>query len=244
MSTELKITRLQGSSFAEYSRLREVFDLVNRVFMDSFKKNPRVIKPTGLRFDSVQQMVEEIGPNAIMFVMSTEKLIETSSDGEGTIIAIAGYKPWASNPLVQKRYDEERRRVLGAIEMSEEQVDLKPKQDLGHNRSENTQVDDDDHAQSLCLEVINVVVEPAWQKHGLASQLLQAITEEINEKPKALPDDHQKIRLFVRTAKEINEDYWARKGFRTCGVRFFEPGMYGSEDGFHIVDMSRELAIT
>ena len=50
-----------------------------------------------------------------------------------------------------------------------------------------------------------------------------------------------KIMLLLSTMQELNEHYYAKRGWVTTGVQRFGPGTMGSRDGFGVVEMGRVI---
>ncbi len=97
----------------------------------------------------------------------------------------------------------------------------------------------DDEAESEKFELVVVAVDPTLQKKGLASRICAEVEAELKEKVRK--EGKKKLRLMIRTAKENNEAYWTRKGYRVVGETKFPPGNYGSKTGFTVLDMQRVI---
>ncbi len=98
----------------------------------------------------------------------------------------------------------------------------------------------------ISMEIVTVVTSPNWQGHGLASRLVRQITEEVNARAREAEAEKRKpiFQLMLRTVKEVNETFWSKMGFRTIRSNFSEPGLSGSTEGFHLLEMVREHVIT
>lgn len=52
-----------------------------------------------------------------------------------------------------------------------------------------------------------------------------------------------KIRLMLSTMQDLNETYYAKRGWTTTAVRRFPPGTSGSRDGFGVVEMGKVVSL-
>ena len=50
------------------------------------------------------------------------------------------------------------------------------------------------------------------------------------------------VQLRLSTIREINEDFWLKRGFTVSGEKTHPIGTYGSKTGFTTVEMFRVLA--
>lgn len=89
------------------------------------------------------------------------------------------------------------------------------------------------------FEVVAVAVDPSRQKSGLASRLCGELELELKEKARMA--GNKRVSLMVRSG--TNEEYWARKGYRTVGEMTFPIGAMGSKTGFSIFDMERMVEV-
>ena len=244
MSTEkasykFKIVRLDARELADYQRLPDVRAMINHGFADSISKYPRLFGPEERRFQSEEQILDELGFGGVLFLVLLADPAEPSTEcGQGEIVATAGYKPYERKWLLHTRYSEERKRVLGTGERRNmNEADIPAIQEVLESLQQVELT-----TNCLCVEVIAVVTSPKWRGHRLASQLLIRITEEMNARAiEAKTDDHRaEFKLMVRTTREINEAFWEKLGFRTVSERLLEAGLLRSTKGFHLVEMVRE----
>lgn len=49
--------------------------------------------------------------------------------------------------------------------------------------------------------------------------------------------------LMLSSMQELNESYYAKRGWQTTGVRRFPPGTMGSRDGFGVVEMMKIVSL-
>ena len=242
VSPEFRIQRLDAQELAEYSRLSELLATINHGFGDSKAKHPRILRPKGERFESQEQFLNELGSDVVLFLTTVRTSDWTSETGKETIVATASYKPYESAWLLQSRYDAERKRVFGtAVGRNMTKDDVPAVQEALEAHTKEKSQDD-----IMRMEIVVIVTSPEWQGHGLASQLLTKITDEVNARAKDVTAEERQpiFKLLVRTAKEINEPFWKKMGFRTIDSRFFEAGLFGSVEGFHLVNMVRQHEVS
>ena len=65
----------------------------------------------------------------------------------------------------------------------------------------------------------------------------EADAEETKEKAKG------ELLLMLSSMQELNESYYAKRGWQTTGVRRFPPGTMGSRDGFGVVEMMKVVSL-
>lgn len=243
------IKRLDAEELANFPRLSELYHMINRAFRDDSEKHPEILRPKEERFNSEQQLLDELGSDIVLFLMREEVEREDNRTSLGRIVATGSYKPYKEKWLLQDRYDAEWSRVFGTSdtakpkETGEPAVDLSSDNNSALSDASKTQTSDEGQTDALAMEIVAVVVAPEWQRHGLASQILQAIAEEVQNRARTNDDRNPKPKLWARTAKEINEPFWKRQGFKTVEARFFEAGLFGSVKGFHLVTMVKELDV-
>ena len=51
------------------------------------------------------------------------------------------------------------------------------------------------------------------------------------------------VLLMLSSMQELNEAYYAKRGWQTTGVRRFPPGTMGSRDGFGVVEMMKVVSV-
>ena len=110
-------------------------------------------------------------------------------------------------------------------------------------------------------EILAMAVTPELQGRGIASQLLNLTIETIRAQVKEEQlsgivekgkEDGEgkvirkgeggeggKVKILLSTLKELKEEYYKRKGWKTTHERRFPAGVGGSEAGFGVVDMVR-----
>ena len=65
----------------------------------------------------------------------------------------------------------------------------------------------------------------------------EADTDQTKEKAKG------ELLLMLSSMQELNESYYAKRGWQTTGVRRFPPGTMGSRDGFGVVEMMKVVSL-
>ena len=98
-----------------------------------------------------------------------------------------------------------------------------------------------DDSDMLKFEIAAVATDVHWQGKGLANQLFATIVEEVREKARAA--GKEKFRLMVRTIREVNGEYWGRKGFTVLHETDFRAGSFGSKTGFIGLEMFRDHTV-
>ncbi|KAL8672654.1 MAG: hypothetical protein Q9168_002895 [Polycauliona sp. 1 TL-2023] len=232
------------------SELRSLWEFANSAFAHSAAQYPEMGFTEGKRFEQPSDFTEEMGIDGVTFIH-----YHTSSSpgdiGNATIVATAGCKPWSSALKLDER-----------VKRMREEREARDKEPANAPESSNAGFYTKEHEEQLLKqieklgpsnhsqeqdgiprwEVMTVCVHPDWQKRGLADKLLGNVAEEVSSRVKSSgkgPD----FKLMVRTMKEINERYWLSKGFKSVSERFFEPGLFGSPTGFHLLDLSRDHRI-
>ncbi|KAK3174374.1 hypothetical protein OEA41_001618 [Lepraria neglecta] len=157
-------------------------------------------------------LVDDMGADGITFVT----LATTEEQEDPEPIATTGYKSWSDVWKLAARID-------GGFTVTDFPQKGKILDDVPR------------------FEIVAVAVDPRFQLHGLASQLLVKATEEIVEVVKV--GGASMVRLKVRTIKEINEGYWTKTGFTTLREMRFDVGTAGSSTGFSSLEMFRDHSV-
>lgn len=112
-----------------------------------------------------------------------------------------------------------------------------------------------EHAGLPKWEILVTVVDVKLQGRGLAQQLMDITIGEIRrrvaaqqrgtaregDKIEESEGSRGQILLLLSTMQELNEGYYAKRGWTTTGLRRFEKGTMGSRDGFGVVEMMRVI---
>lgn len=108
-------------------------------------------------------------------------------------------------------------------------------------------------------EILAMAVSPELQGRGIASQLLDATVRTIRERVRetnlsaleagigegggAGGEKGGRVKILLSTLKELKEEYYVRKGWKSTHERRFPAGVGGSEEGFGVVDMIRIVSL-
>jgi GNAT superfamily N-acetyltransferase len=97
--------------------------------------------------------------------------------------------------------------------------------------------------QSEGWELSLMAVDPSSQRQGLASLLMNLVEGELKRRfvldraERGLPD--LKLVMLLTTCKEVNWDFYVRRGYQLDYETYFGPGWLGSSTGYHVVHMSK-----
>ncbi|KAL8771606.1 MAG: hypothetical protein Q9209_003049 [Squamulea sp. 1 TL-2023] len=250
MDYHFRIKRIRANDLVETPELRSLWEFMNYAFAHSAQQYPEMGVSEGKRFEQPSDFTKEMGIDGVTFIHYASS--SGDPNGNGTIIATAGCKPWSPAMKLDervKRMKEEReareKEPANAQERGNDSFYTKEHEDqlLQQIEKLGPMTDDDEQDDIPRWEVMTVCVHPEWQKKGLADRLLEKVAEEVSSQVKSL-NQGPEFKLMVRTMKEINEKYWLSKGFKPMREMFFEPGLFGSPTGFHIVDLSRDHRTT
>ncbi|KAI4132989.1 MAG: hypothetical protein LQ338_000457 [Usnochroma carphineum] len=246
MHNETEIERILSKGLSNTSKLKSLWAFVNDAFLDNMRQYPQLGFQEAKRYEQPEDFIEEMGPNGVTFIQYASESRE--SDGSAKIIATAGCKPWNKASKLDERVQRMRRERV-AREMSStdgpnrdsEGFYTKAHEDQLLQQLEKvgpmTHDDGDDSVPRW--EVMTVCVHPERQKQGLAGKLMKMVTEEVASQVKSQGKGPE-FKLVVRAMKETNEKYWVGKGFKIVAEKCFEPGLFGSPTGFHIVDLTQD----
>lgn len=101
----------------------------------------------------------------------------------------------------------------------------------------------------IAWELKLMVVEPQVQNQGVASKLLSIIEAEVQRRARAIGEARadrgespvKETQLKLSTIREINEEFFLKKGFKVVGEKKHPPGTYGSKTGFTTSDLVKVL---
>ncbi|KAL8780820.1 MAG: hypothetical protein Q9213_006293 [Squamulea squamosa] len=246
MDYQFKTKRIPVKDLVETSELRSLWEFMNNAFAHSAQQYPEMGFSEGKRFEQPSDFIEEMGVDGVTFIHYASS--SRDSNGNDTIIATAGCKPWSPAMNLDervKRMREEReareKEPGSAQERGNDSFYTKAHEDqlLKQIEKVGPMTDNDEQDGIPRWEVVTVCVHPDWQKKGLADKLLEKVAEEVSSQVKSSGKGPE-FKLMVRTTKEINEKYWLSKGFKPLRETFFEPGLFGSPTGFHIIDLSQD----
>jgi len=90
-------------------------------------------------------------------------------------------------------------------------------------------------------ELSTMAVDPSLQRQGLAAWLMRMVEAEIKRRWDATSSRKEGLVLLLTTLKEINGEFYAKRGFGVDYEKRFPPGWLQSEKGFGVIHMSRRL---
>lgn len=247
MHQQVKIERIPSKELAKTSKLNLLWEFTNDAFADAARQHPELGFEEGKRFEQPEDFIEEMGPGGVTFIQYGPDS-QQGPGGSAKIIATAGCKPWSNayklDQRVKRMREEREAREKGMTNgqaSSGEGFYTKAHEEQLLQQLENiesvTHSDGQDDVPRW--EVMTVCVRLELQKQGLAEKLLELVTDEVSSQVKA-QGKGPRFKLVVRALKEINEKYWLSKGFKPVGEKFFEPGIFGSPTGFHMLDLTRD----
>lgn len=238
--------------------LPALFRLINHCFSVSHNSRGRSLLPHSptIRLKTHIQLSEEIGPDGFTIITlaqdtSTQVYGEEDGKSEGkgdTVIATASAKPY----IPPKPYNNEAGLEQAIVKLFKRQPD-----------TDNALAA---YAELPKWEILCMCVEPTLQGRGIAGQLMGLIVEEIKRRvvdgtgeaqeskmgqKNVNGEDHNhtqekrkgEVLLMLSSMQELNESYYAKRGWQTTGVRRFPPGTMGSRDGFGVVEMMKVVSL-
>ena len=243
-STLITTTHLLSPTFLNASpHLPALFTLINLCFNTSHNlpgHSYLPFSPTS-RLRTEGQLAEEIGPNGFTLVMLAEDASTETNTGEevnvegqvrerGRVIATASAKPYTTPP----------QEITTSGRTSASLFKRQP----------GTDKELDKYKDLPKWEILLMVVDPTLQGHGIATQLMSMTIEEIKWRvvSAASHTDTEgtesgaskgRIMLLLSSMQELNESYYAKRGWTTTSVRRFPPGTMESRDGFGVVEMMK-----
>jgi GNAT superfamily N-acetyltransferase len=188
-------------------------DLINDAFAASHNRSGSM-SAGALRLQSHRQLVLELsGPGTFTFVVTYT--------GETTVIGVASAKRYKSTASRQS-----------------------PRMDVPKSAFTRTGASE---PNTEGFELSSMAVSPSLQRQGLAGLLMNLVEAEVKRRflvtrAKTGPQDLGLIMLLT-TVKEINWEFYTRRGYRADYETFHGPGWLGSEDGFTVVHMSKKVAL-
>ncbi|KAI4256027.1 MAG: hypothetical protein LQ352_002298 [Teloschistes flavicans] len=241
----MHVERIPTSNLANTPFLNTLVDFANNAFADRMQ-NHREMGFEGKRFEQPEDFLEEMGPDGVTFIQYT--IGSQGTEGSGQIVATAGCKPFNITSKLSERADRMRE------EREAREKGLRKEQGSKHEAFYTKEHEDqlqhlvermgpmvhtDGQEDVPRFEVMTVCVRPDLQGRKMADKLVERVAEEVSSQVKQAGKGPE-FKLVVRLMKEINEKYWLSKGFKPVGEQSFEPGLFGSPTGFHMVDMTRD----
>jgi GNAT superfamily N-acetyltransferase len=91
-----------------------------------------------------------------------------------------------------------------------------------------------------------MAVRPSLQRQGIAKFLMQRIEDEVRRRfleARRADGQQQGLVMLLTTLKEINEVFYAKRGYVVDSEAQYDKGYMGSEMGFGVVHMSKRLEL-
>ncbi|KAI7545838.1 hypothetical protein KC331_g5979 [Hortaea werneckii] len=239
------------SDFSSEGQFIKLFQMINRSFSQSHahssKTGGRPLIPAHLdRLNSPEEFLAQVGSDEGTFVYI---ITYTSSDGgAGDVpVATAGAHRYDA-PVLETTGEEEGgeagqgRKVFRRVGLPQRAMEVA-----------GSGVDVD------CWELKVMAVDVEAQGQGLASYLMRLVDDEVKKRfwslggvngdgnapaqgiESNLGAGRRRLFMLLTTLKEINEDLYARRGYQKDYETWHAPGTLGSETGFTVVHMSREM---
>lgn len=247
------------SSLHQSPKLPALFNLINHAFNFSAHKDGRNILPPSetLRLQSHEQLGNEVGPDGFILLVLSNPSEDCAANAAGgfrapdgqRIIGTASAKPYVPTKPGFESGDAAH---------------------LLFKRPPPAAATEDNGLPSW--ELLAMVVDPTLQGGGIATQLMNLTIDEIKrrsssalqgrtqstaseqkdsapsmgqgeDKAEQQNSDRGQVTLLLSTVKEINESFYARRGWTTTDIRAFPPGTSGSRTGFSIVEMFQVIDI-
>jgi len=234
------VTRYEPAQLAASSIVDPLVNLINKAFSQSHSSQN--VLPASLdRLQTPEEYLEQIGDDPGTFTYTF-----TWTDAEGEPIAAASAHRYVA-PVVE--------------------VDVRY-QDLGEGKKGTTfqrkrlpteaeGTDEQSPKQTEVWELKVMAVDVSLQRHGVASYLMKLVDQEVRRRSMAAGLDDptssssdasskpegRKVHVVLTTIKELNEEFYARRGYGKDYETWHEKGFLGSETGFHVVHMSKVLEI-
>lgn len=157
---ELEIERFNAEELEKYSRFPEIRNVINDGFGDAVSKNPNVLQPRAKRFESDQQMLDQLGDDAVLFLMTLRTLDDEHDPGKRRIVATASYKPYKTTWSIRSEFDAETQKALAIGErrnLTEADIPTVHKVLESFAR-------DNLHEDVPSVEIVAVATAPEWRK--------------------------------------------------------------------------------
>lgn len=188
-------------------------DLINEAFAISHGRT-RAMPAEVLRLQSKEQLVLELsGPGTFTYVITYT--------GTNDVIGVASAKKYKSTPSRQPVSVENPKSAFTRTGPSQENTEG--------------------------FELSTMAVDPSLQRQGLAGLLMNLVDREVKRRFLLAREEQGRpdlgLVMLLTTIKEINGQFYARKGWQADYETFQEPGWRGSENGFTVVHMSKNVEV-
>ena len=220
----VEVYLFSNARLAQFPLLPQLVSVINRAYSAGHVSGTKEYFPSNLlRLESSQALVEELGPDCFTFVV-TQSMAEETDPGS----------PSPSKHLTL-------RRVLGTasgrpftrprVVMNVEPAPMSP----WVPKIALQKLDDPDIVQ---WELKLMGVDPSLQKQGLASHMIDLVTEEIKRR---VEGEKREVWMVFTTMKELNGPYYSKRGFLSVSETVIEPGHMGSREGFTISELAKRI---
>ncbi|KAL9603533.1 MAG: hypothetical protein Q9179_002150 [Wetmoreana sp. 5 TL-2023] len=217
-------TRLLSSpSLSASPYFPDLVNVINRAFSHSHVHGAGYeIFPSALkRLWKPEQLGAELGSEGFCIIAFSSE----GDGGHGRLVGTASAKPYHA----QK-----------AREGAGGELNLMFKRSVANKVVDSSETRDEEALPTW--ELLAMAVEPDLQGQGISTQLLGLALEEIKRRVAAETRIAKNgVRIFISTMKELNEEYYLKKGWMTTDERRFPRGIAGSTNAFTIVDMVRTI---
>ena len=226
---------LNSSDLALSPFLPSLVDLLNYIFTYAHVNGvpgKSFLPVENKRFDSgPQQLPNELGPDGFCIIM-----FEESEGFEKKIIASGSAKPF--KPFKEGEVHGSKTNML----FKRDPKAVQPEDGLNGAKKNEAR-----------WELLAFGVEKDLKGQGVGGLLTEIAIAEIRRRVAAewkakqstteggSADAEPKIVLMLSTMQDLNEPYYLRRGWTTTATKRFEPGTWGSRDGFGIVEMVKPL---
>lgn len=197
-----------------------------------FSDNGDIIK-FDQRLASDSQLSEELGEKGFTAVAFAPKSNNQSSPGhEVDVIGTVSIKPWVN--------DRDWIAYPPALPLSELATKSKEEDTTSIKYGDQDPCNGD-------FEIALVTILPGvnFRKRGIADHLIRICEEELVRRLDLMGDKRERrpLRLMVKIVKEINAQYWLKKGFTTVGQKLAPKGTWDSFEEFTMWAMERDLVV-
>ena len=253
------------STLLNSSHLPALFSLINYAFDLAHQKDGRSLLPPSdlARLKTHNQLGEEVGADGFVLIMlqqhepqdsSSDSSAGFRSPGGQRIIGTASAKPYTlANPADEpgdaihhlfKRLPDSKTSTTG-------HDDELPRWEILA-----MVVDPTLQGQGLATQLMNLRIDEIKRRCGsglrqvdsviphpppLFSDLSVEAVRDANDVP--VQEKRKSVSLLLSTMKDLNEGYYARRGWTATATRCFPKGTMGSRDGFRVVEMFRRVRL-
>lgn len=194
-----------------------------------FSDNGEIIK-FDQRLASDSQLSRELGEKGFTAVAFAPKSESQSSPGhEVDVIGTVSVKPWVND----------RDWIAYPPALSLPELAAKKEEDTTSFRNG----DQDPCNGDFEIALVTILPGVNFRKRGIADHLIRVCEDELIRRLDLVGDKRRSLRLMVKIVKEINAQYWLKKGFTTVGQKLAPIGTWDSFEEFTMWAMERDLVI-